>query len=357
MESKILALNFGSTSSKIAYFEGEQMILKETLEHSGEELQKFPDFWSQQEYRTKAINQFLEDHGIDGKSIDLFACWGGHCRPVTGGIYRITDEFLKQVRSGVYGNHPCDIAPFVAAGMAGKGKPAVSIDPPTIDEFSTLARYTGIPEIKRKSRMQTLNQKAIAKKYAADHGKAYEDCNLIVVHMGGGISVVVHENGQMVDANNGLDGDGPFAVNRAGTVPAGDLVDLCFDSGLSKQEIKRKITGQAGIVAYLGENDVRTVEKRISMGDEKAKEVYDAMLYQVAKQIGASAAVTCGKVDAILLTGGIAHSDYVKRELERRVGFLAPICAYPGELEMQSLGAEALRALRDPSVIKEVPSV
>lgn len=172
--------------------------------------------------------------------------------------------------------------------------------------------------------------------------------------MGGGTSVVVHEKGLMTDANNGLDGDGPFATNRAGTIPAGDLIDFCFDSGFTKQEIRKKITGQAGLVAYLQENDVRVVERHIADGDEKSKEVYDAMLYQTAKQIGASAAVVCGEVDAILLTGGIAHSEYAKREIEKRVSFIAPVIAYPGELEMLSLGREALKAARQECIIKEV---
>lgn len=354
MSYRILALNFGSTSSKLAYFEDDNMLIKENLEHSSEVLNSFPDFWSQEGYRTEAIRKFLNENRIDTEDIDVFVCWGGHCKPGMGGVYRITEELLKQVKSGRYGHHPCDLAPFVAAKLANGKKPALSVDPPTIDEFSNLARYTGIPEITRRSRMQTLNQKAVAKKYAADHGKKYEDCNLIVVHMGGGTSVVVHEKGLMVDANNGLDGDGPFATNRAGTVPAGDLIDLCFTSGLSREEMRKKITGQAGLVAYLQENDVRKVEKRIADGDEKAKEVYEAMLYQTAKQIAASSAVVCGQVDAILLTGGIAHSDYAKKAIEKRVGFLAPVVAYPGELEMQSLGAEALRVLRGETVVKEV---
>lgn len=354
MVYRILALNFGSTSSKLAYFENEELKIKETLEHSSADLSAFPDFWSQESYRTEVICRFLEENHIDKALIDVFVCWGGHCKPGKGGIYKITEEFLAQVKSGRYGHHPCDMAPFVAYKLAGQEKMAISVDPPTIDEFSVLARYTGIPEISRKSRMQTLNQKAVAKQYALDHGKRYEDCNLIVVHMGGGISVVVHEKGLMVDANNGLDGDGPFATNRAGTVPAGALIDLCYDSGLSKQEMKKKITGQAGLVAYLQENDVRKVEKRIAEGDEKAKEVYDAMLYQTAKQIAASSAVVCGKVDGILLTGGIAHSEYAKREITRRVSFIAPVEAYPGELEMQSLGAEALKAIRGEENVKEI---
>lgn len=354
MAYRILALNFGSTSSKIAYFEDDWLVVKISLEHPSKELEQFLDFWSQEPYRTDAIRCFLKENHISEEQIDLIACWGGHCKPGKGGAYRITGTYLEQVKSGRYGHHPCDLAPFVASRMAGEGKTAISIDPPTIDEFHSLARYTGIPGIVRKSRMQTLNQKAVARKYAMDHGKDYRECNLIVVHMGGGTSVVVHEKGEMVDANNGLDGDGPFAINRAGTIPAGDLIDLCYSGRYTREEMRKKITGQAGLVAYLGENDVRIIESRISEGDEKAKEVYDAMLYQTAKQVAASSAVVSGNVDAILITGGIAHSRYAIHEIEKRVGFIAPVIAYPGELEMQSLGMTAYRVLKGEEEIREV---
>lgn len=354
MTYKILTLNFGSTSSKIAYFENELLMVRGTLEHSSRQLGQFPDFWSQESYRLGAIRSFLQEHGIDEAQIDMFACWGGHCKPVKGGTYRVTETFLEQVKGGQYGHHPCDLAPFVAYRMAGGEKAVVSIDPPTIDEFTPLARYTGIPEITRKSRMQTLNQKAVAKKYALDHGRDYKDCNLIVVHMGGGISVVVHEKGEMVDANNGLDGDGPFAANRAGTIPAGDLIDLCYSGTYTYQEMRKKITGEAGLVAYLGENDARIIEKRIEAGDKTAKEVYDAMLYQTAKQIAASAAVVCGNVDAVLITGGIANSEYAIAAIEKRISFIAPVMAYPGELEMQSLGMTAYQVMMGTEEVKEV---
>lgn len=354
MAYEILALNFGSTSSKIAYFEDGRLMVRATLEHSSYELEQFSDFWSQEPYRVDAIRTFLKENQIEENRLELIACWGGHCKPGKGGAYKITETYLKQVKSGRYGSHPCDLAPFVAYGMAKDKKLAISIDPPTIDEFHPLARYTGIPEITRRSRMQTLNQKAVARKYAMDYGKDYRKCNLIVVHMGGGTSVVVHEKGEMVDANNGLDGDGPFAANRAGTVPAGDLIDLCYSGRYTHQEMRKKITGQAGLVAYLGENDVRVIEQRILNGDEKAKEVYDALLYQTAKQIGASSAVVNGRVDAILITGGIANSQYAVSEIEKRVGFIAPVILYPGELEMESLGMTAYRVLRGEETVREV---
>lgn len=351
---KSLALNFGSTSSKVAYFENNQMLIKETLSHPQTDLNQFISFWDQEEYRFNVLLAFMERHQISADEIDVYVCWGGHCEPVTGGAYRINDKFLDEVKSMKYGHHPGDLAPFVAKRLAGDHKLAITVDPPTIDEFQPLARYTGIPEINRKSRMQTLNQKAVARKYAQEIGKAYESLNLIVTHMGGGISVVAHENGKMIDANNGLDGDGPFASNRSGTIPAKDLVELCFANNYTKEEIEKLITGQGGLIAHLNESDTRVIEKRISQGDHHAKEVYDAMVYQIAKQIGASAAVLCGKVDAILLTGGIANSAYVIENLNRYISFIAPVKAYPGELEMESLGYCAYRVMINEEIVKEL---
>lgn len=351
---KSLALNFGSTSSKVAYFENDQMRIKETLSHSQTDLDQFNSFWDQEEYRSNVIHEFMNRHKINADEIDVFVCWGGHCEPVSGGVYLINDKFLNEVKSMKYGHHPGDLAPFVAKRLAKDIKLAITVDPPTIDEFQPLAHYTGLPEISRKSRMQTLNQKAVARKYAQDIGKTYEELNLIVTHMGGGISVVVHENGKMIDANNGLDGEGPYASNRSGTIPAKDLVELCFSKKYSEDEIKKLITGQGGLIAHLNESDTRNIERCINEGNHHAKEVYDGMIYQIAKQIGASAAVLCGKVDAILLTGGIANSAYVVDALNRYVSFIAPIKAYPGELEMESLGHSAYRVMMNEESIKEI---
>lgn len=351
---KCLALNFGSTSSKVAYFENDQMLIKETLSHSQTDLNQFKAFWDQEEYRSNVICEFMDRYEINADEIDVFVCWGGHCESVSGGVYLINDKFLDEVKSMKYGHHPGDLAPFVAKRLSKNIKLAITVDPPTIDEFQPLARYTGLPEISRKSRMQTLNQKAVARKYAQDIGKSYEELNLIVTHMGGGISVVVHENGKMIDANNGLDGEGPYASNRSGTIPAKDLVELCFSKKYSEDEIKKLITGQGGLIAHLNESDTRIIERRINEGDHHAKEVYDGMIYQIAKQIGANAAVLCGKVDAILLTGGIANSAYVIDSLNQYVSFIAPIKAYPGELEMESLGQSAYRVMINEESIKEI---
>lgn len=354
MPYRILAINIGSTSTKLAYFEDEICRFRETLSYTTEELSIFPTFWDQEELRRRDIESFIARYGINLAELDAVAAWGGHTEPVHDGVYRITEKLLSQSRSEVYGNHPCDLAPRIAAALAEAGgkAAALSIDPPTIDEFSPLARYTGLHEITRKSRMQSLNQKATARHYSAEVGKAYEELNLIVVNMGGGTSVVAHKNGKMVDANNGLDGDGPFATNRAGTLPAGDLIDLCYSGAYTHAEMRKKVTGRGGLVDLLGENDMRSITARAESGDAKATEVLDAMIYQICKEIGAMAAVLDGRVDAILLTGGVAHSDYISTRLVRRISWLAPVKIYAGELEMVSLGRMSYEALTGKRPIK-----
>ena len=353
---KILALNMGSTSTKIAYFENECCVIRNTLDHAPAKLAEFGCFWDQEEYRKEAVEEFLREHAISPDTLDAVAAWGGHTEPVEDGVYRITPKLLEQSRSEQYGNHPGDLAPRLAYELAGKsGKAqAFTIDPPTIDEFGPLARYSGLPEIQRRSRMQSLNQKATARRYARDIGRQYEDLNLIVVHMGGGTSVVVHEQGKMTDANNGLDGDGPFATNRSGSLPVGDLIDLCYSGRYTHAQMRRKITGEGGFVAYLGENDMRQIEAGALAGNEQYAEVLDAMIYQTAKEIGAAATVLGGKVDAILLAGGIAHSDYITAKLQKRTEFIAPLHVYAGELEMESLGLMSLEALCGSRPVKQL---
>lgn len=354
---RIFALNFGSTSSKFAYFENDDCVVRATVEHPIEELAAFPSFWDQEDYRADHAERFARERHIDLMRVDAFVAWGGHTEPVEDGVYRISPKLLEQSRSGQYGTHPGDLATRLAARLAqeaGDHALALSVDPPTIDEFSSRARYTGLPGITRKSRMQTLNQKAVARHFADEQGRSYEDLNLVVVHMGGGTSVVAHCKGKMVDANNGLDGDGPMASNRAGTLPAGDLIDLCFSGAYTHDEARALVTGKGGLVAHLGVSDARVVEERIEAGDEHAREVYDAMIYQIAKQIASMAVALEGRVDAILLTGGVAHSAYVRAGIERYVSWIAPVHAYPGELEMASLGKSALRALRGDEKIKEL---
>lgn len=352
---RILAINLGSTSSKVAYYQDDNCVIKENIEHPSSALASFQDILDQQEYRKLVIEKFLYQHSVDPLTLDAVVSRGGHTRPISGGVYKIDDIMLTEIRSGNFGRHACDIGVFIAASMAKQsGAEAFVVDPPVTDEFEPLARYSGLPELPRKSSFHALNQRAVAQKYAKQAGIPYEQLNLIVVHMGGGISVAAHRQGKMIDANNALTGDGPFSTNRTGGLPVGALVDLCFSGIYSKQEVKAKLNGKGGMLAYLGENDVKTVAAKALSGDERCKECLDAMLYQTAKEIGAASAVLRGHVDAILLTGGIAHSEYVVNFLDDAVNYLGPISVYPGEHEMEALALGAYKVLTGNAEAKQI---
>lgn len=351
---KIVVINLGSTSTKIAYFEDDECKVKENIAHAADELKGFATIWDQYDFRRDVILDFMDRHGIKLEELDGFTTRGGHTESLVGGVYRITQKMLEQSRGERYGNHISDLGLQLAHEFEAEGPVALTVDPPTTDEFEPLARLSGLPEIERMSRFHALNHKAVARHYAAEVGRPYEELDLIVLHMGGGTSVAPHKHGMMVDGTNGLDGDGPFATNRTGALPVGALVDLCYSGAYSHAEMRRKLNGQGGMMAYLGENDVRTVEERALAGDERAKLVLDGMIYQTAKEIGAAATVLKGHVDAILFTGGIMNSKYVVSELIARVGFIAPVHVYPGEMEMQSLGQRSYLALTGKEEIKEL---
>ena len=352
---KIVAINLGSTSSKLAYYEDDNCKIKVNIEHPVEEIKQYREIFDQFEYRAKVIGDFLKDHGIDYKEVDAIVSRGGHTRPLVGGTYQINELMLAESRSGKFGLHASDLGVKIAHAMADEGKaiPMV-VDPPVTDEFEPWARYSGLPEIQRRSSFHALNQRAVGRLFAKDSGKPYENLNLIVVHMGGGITVGAHKQGKMVDANNGLIGDGPFSTNRTGGLPVGSLIDMCFSGKYTRADMFRKINGQGGMIAYIGESDVRTVEEKALAGNAEYKEVLDAMIYQVCKEIGSLAPVLRGKVDAILLTGGVAHSKYITGQIEERVGFIAKIVSYPGEHEMQALALGAYDVLRGAKELKKL---
>lgn len=354
---KIVVMNLGSTSSKLAYWEDEACILNVNLEHPVEELKPFEAILDQYQYRFDKINEFLKKNGIDYKDVDAVVSRGGHTRPLIGGTYRINDLMLKEVKSGSFGRHACDIGVLVAYAMATEGRAVpMVVDPPVTDEFEPLARYSGLPEMPRRSSFHALNHRACGKQHAKKNGLDYTKLNLIVVHMGGGITVAAHKQGRMIDATNGIEGDGPFSTNRTGGLPVGALVDMCYSGQYTQKEMHKKLNGDGGMMAYLGESDMRLVREKGMAGDKKYMECFDAMMYQVCKEIGAMATVLKGKVDAVLLTGGIAHSDYVRDYITAAVGFIAPVVAYPGEFEMDALalgayagltGAEAMKVLEE----------
>lgn len=341
---RILVINLGSTSTKVAVYESDKMIFTESVNHPAEELKQYKTIIDQYELRKNTILGVLAKKGASLDDIDGIASRGGNMKPIPGGIYEITPAMIEDMKSGRFGQHPNMCGGIVAHGL-GKERniPALTVDPPTVDEMCIPASYSGIPQIKRQSSFHALNQKATARKIASRLGKDYEDVNLIVAHLGGGISVGAHRKGKVVDVNNALDGDGPFSPERAGTLPAGDLVKLCFSGEYSREQVLKLVQGGGGLVAYLGTTSGLEIEKRITEGDAVAAEVFEAMSYQIAKEIGACAAVLEGRVDAIALTGSLAYSKRLIDSLKEKVSFIAQVLLDPGENEMEALAAGAMR--------------
>lgn len=350
-----LVINPGSTSTKIAVYENESPLLVQNIHHAVDELARFPNVMDQFDFRKSLVLRELETNGIPFR-FDAIIGRGGLVKPISGGVYEVNDAMKRDTLHAMR-THACNLGALIADDLASQlpGCRAFIADPGVVDELEDVARFTGSPLMPRITIWHALNQRAIARRFAAEHNTRYEDLNLIVCHLGGGISVAAHHQGRAVDANNALDGEGPFSPERAGTLPAGQLIDLCFSGKFTKDELKKRISGRAGLAAHLGTTDIPTVIKSIEEGDEHAALVLDAMIYNVAKSIGAAATVLCGKIDAILLTGGIAHSDYVVSRLINRISFLAPVHVYPGEDEMEALALNALGALRGelPVVIYE----
>lgn len=354
MAYKQLIINPGSTSTKIGVYYDTDAILVETLRHSAEEINNYKSIYSQLDFREEVILKVLKDRNIRINELDAVVGRGGLLKPIEGGTYIVNDVMLEDLKDGVQGQHASNLGGIIAKNIANSLKiPAFIVDPVVVDEMEDIARVSGMPEIERKSIFHALNQKAIAKKYAKERRTEYEKLNLIVVHLGGGISVGVHKYGRVVDVNNALDGEGPFSPERAGGLPVGDLVKLCFSGRYTEEEMKKKINGKGGMVAYLGTNDARKAEERALEGDKQAQLVIDAMAYQVTKEIGKCAAVLQGRVDAILVTGGIAYSKYVVNYIKERVEFISNVVVYPGEDELLALAEGGLRVLKGEEAAKK----
>jgi len=344
---KILVINPGSTSTKVVLFSNEQLLFEKKIEHSSKELSNFNKIIDQYHFRQDIILSFLKEKGINLSSLHAVVGRGGLLKPIASGTYRINEKMLEDLRRGVMGEHASNLGGLLAYGIAENlSIPSYIVDPVVIDEMKPVARISGIPEIPRISILHALNQKAVARKAALDLGKKYEKLNFIVAHLGGGISVGIHCKGNVIDVNNALNGEGPFAPERSGGVPVGGLVELCFSGKFTKDEIMKKIKGKGGLVAYLNTNDVREVVKMIKYGDKKAKLILEALAYQVAKEIGAGATVLKGQIDAIILTGGIAYNNEFVNMVRDRVSFLSLVMVYPGEEEMLALCEGALRVLK-----------
>ena len=353
---KILVINPGSTSTKMAVFEDETPVLVRNIVHSPEKLSHFDDVIEQQDFRRQLVLDELRQADIPVE-FDAVIGRGGLVKPLEGGTYEINDLMIQDTHSGIaLHNHACNLGCLIAHEIAATIPHCRSFiaDPGVVDELNDYARISGSPLMNRICIWHALNQRAIARRYAAEIGKEYEDLNLIICHMGGGISVAAHEKGRAVDANNALDGEGPFSPERAGSLPASDLIRLCFSGKYNEKQLLKRIAGKAGLNAHLGTNDVREVLRRIEdYGDKHAKLILDAMIYHVAKNIASESAVLCGHIDAILLTGGLARSEYIVSRLRERIGFLAPIRCFPGEDEMEALALNALAVLRGKRKAKE----
>lgn len=341
---KVLTVNPGSTSTKIAVFVDEQNVFQKNIKHGTEELAPFAEITDQFAFRRDMIVNVIKDEAkMDLSEFDYVVGRGGLVKPVASGIYEVNEALKRDLRAGVTGKHASNLGGLIAADLAqlsGKAKAYIA-DPVVVDELDEVARITGHPAFTRVSIFHALNQKAIARTYANEHGKKYEDLNLVVVHLGGGVSVAAHRKGSVVDVDNCLDGNGPFSPERSGSLPCGQLIDACFSGKYTQAQLRKMVCGQGGYVAYLGTNDAYEVELRVKAGDEKAALIEQAMIYQVSKEVGAQATVLKGQVDAILVTGGIARGKDFVEAIKERVSFIAPVFVYPGEDEMKALAMNA----------------
>ncbi len=352
-QHNILVINPGSTSTKIAFYENSKCAFQTTVRHSAEELAPYPDIPSQREMREKIIYATLKEAGKDISTLSAVVGRGGLLEPVEGGTYQISSLMLEELRQKAAGGHASNLGGILAESIATPlGIPSFIVDPIVVDELEDVARVSGSPHMERVSIFHALNHKAVARRHAGKYGRKYEDMNLIVIHLGGGITVGAHRKGRVVDVNDGLNGEGPFTPERAGSLPVLKVVDMCFQPGAKRTDIVREFKGNGGFAGYLGTNDGREVESMIQEGNARAELIHRAMAYQTAKETGAMAAVLEGKVDAVLVTGGLAYDKAFVDILRQMVSFIAPIHVYPGEEEVQALAEGALRVLNGEEKIK-----
>jgi len=350
----IIVINPGSTSTKMALFSGDKKLAEDSVTHPSDELAQFDNVADQFELRLKNIEEWLERNSIDEKKVVAIAGRGAPLKPLEGGAYNINENMLEDLKSARYANHASNLGAIIADYLGKKyNVPSVIVDPITIDNFTDLARVSGIPEIVRKCRSHALNIKAVCRREAEKRGKTLETTNFVAVHMGGGISVAAVEGGKVIDVNDALLGMGPFSPDRAGALPIGALVQLCYSGKHTEKELLNKLSRESGLKAYLGEADVRKVEAMIEAGDEKAELYYQAMIYQIAKEVGAVAVVLKGNYEGIVLTGGIAKSHRLTGILKDYISFLGEVIVVPGEFEMEALASGAKRVLDGKEIPKE----
>ncbi|WP_366526158.1 butyrate kinase [Geothrix sp.] len=357
---RVLVLNPGSTSTKTSIFEGDEERFTEELQHPAEELKAFEGrpITEQFAFRKQSVLRFLADKGLSLGDLDAVAGRGGLLRPIPHGTWTVGPAMLEDLKAGQRGEHASNLGALIASELvAGTGKPAYIVDPVVVDEADPKVKITGLKELPRRVISHALNQIATARRYAEEHETFYERINVIVAHMGGGITVGAHRRGRYIDVNNGLDGEGPFSPQRTGTLPVGQLIDLCFSGKYTKAELKLLNKGRGGLIDLLGTSDMREVERRVDAGDAEAKAVYDALAYQIAKAITALVPAFGGdRIDAVLLTGGMARSPKLVGELNRLTAALGcPVKVYPGENEMAALAKGALRVLSGRETAKDYP--
>ncbi|KUO77304.1 MAG: butyrate kinase [Clostridia bacterium BRH_c25] len=351
---RLLIINPGSTSTKIAIFDNEKSVLEQTLRHTNEELAPYTTIIDQYEFRKNVILDTLNANGINITKLNAVVGRGGLLKPMEGGTYSVNAKMLDDLRNAPMGQHASNLGAIIANEIASQlGIPAFIVDPVVVDEMDEIARFSGMPDVKRICIWHALNQKAVARRAAADLGKKYDELNFIIAHLGGGISVGAHKKGRVIDVNNALNGDGPFSPERTGSLPVSALMKLCFSGKYTIDEMKKKVSGKGGLVAYLGTNDGREVVNMIEAGDKNAELIYKAMAYQVAKEIGACAAVLEGKVDAVCLTGGLAYDKLLTGWIKEMVEFIGDVRIYPGEDEMIALADGGLRVLRKEENARE----
>lgn len=344
---KLLIINPGSTSTKVAVYEDDQKVLEETVRHDPDMLMQYQRVMDQAPYRKELIDTFLQKNGVDLSDFTLIVGRGGPVKPIKSGVYEVSDAMIADMAGGAYGEHASCLGGVLAREYASRlGVKAYVVDPPVIDEFHALSRISGLKGIERISSYHALNHKAVARRHAKEQGVPYEELNLILAHMGGGISVAAHEKGLVIDTNNALDGDGAFSPERCCGLPLKGLLELCYSGEYTLDELQRKVRRQGGLYSYLGTTNTKEVSQRVREGDAEAALIYEAMAYQVSKDIGGFATVLKGNVDGIVLTGGIAYDDMFVGWIKERVSFIAPVFVYPGEDEMQALADGGLRALR-----------
>lgn len=338
----------------MALFDGSEKIAEETVRHEAAELAKFDNVADQFDYRMQGIDAWINSLKFDHQQIKAIVGRGAPLRPLEGGSYKITEAMLSDLRTMKYSNHASNLGAIIAHHLGSRyNVPCLISDPITVDNFTDIARVSGIPEIERKSRAHALNIKEVCRREAAKLGKKLEELNFVAVHMGGGISVAALQGGKIIDVNDALLGMGPFSPDRAGALPIGPLVKLCYSGKFTEKEMLDKLSRKSGLLAYIGEADLRAVEKMILSGDTKAQLYFNAMAYQIAKEIGAAAVALRGNFESIVLTGGMAHSEMLVGEIHHYISFLGKVTVIAGEFEMEALAAAGVRFLAGQEKLKE----